>query len=103
MCVCVCVCYQQNFKTNYSKNSKLAVAQSVESSTADRRTQVQGSPGEKPSCMLMAPGACKISGGCNVLHVPIQNYTSWGTKAGEPSLPWRIKLGDGMSPDDPSG
>ena len=35
--------------------------------------------------MLMAPGVCKIRRRCNVLQVPIQNYTSGGTKAGEPS------------------
>ena len=40
----------------------------------------------------MAFGVCKIRRVCNILHVPIQNYTSGGTKAGEPTPPWQIKI-----------
>ena len=46
-------------------------------------------------CILftpVAPGAYKNRCGCNVLQVPIQKYTSGGTKAGEPSAPWWIKI-----------
>ena len=68
------------------------VAQSVESLALDQRARVRGSPGKKPSCILMAPGAWKIRRGCNVLQVPIQNYTSRGTKVKEPSSPWWIKI-----------
>ena len=68
------------------------VAQSVESLALDQRARVRGSPGKKPSCILMAPGAWKIRRGCNVLQVPIQNYTSGHTKAGEPSPPGLIKI-----------
>ena len=32
------------------------------------------------------------NGGCNVLQVPIQNYSFGDTKAGKPSPPWRIKI-----------
>ena len=44
-------------------------------------------------CTLMEPGACKICWGCNVLQVLIHpNYSSGGTKAGEPSPPWWMKI-----------
>ena len=46
--------------------------------------------GEKPSCTLMAPGACEIRHGCNVLQVNPPNYTPGSTKAGKPSTLWRI-------------
>ena len=41
----------------------------------------------------VTPSACKILRGCNVLQVPIQNYTSEGMKAGEPSPRGGSKLG----------
>ena len=47
------------------------IAQSVDSLSPDRRAGVRGSPGEKPTCMLMVPGACKIRRGCNVLLVSL--------------------------------
>ena len=49
---------------------------SVELSAPDRRDRVRGSPDETLPCTLMTPDACKIHRGCNVLKVPIQNYTS---------------------------
>ena len=55
------------------------------------RARVRGLPGDTPTCTLMGPGACKIRRGCNVLHVPSQNYTFIlfsikGTKAGSHPL-----------------
>ena len=41
---------------------------------------------------LIASGARKILRGCNVLQVPIQNYTSGGIKSEEPSPHLRIKI-----------
>ena len=49
-----------------------AVAESVEPSATDRRARVLNPPAETPSCTLMAPGACKIRRGFNVLEVLIQ-------------------------------
>ena len=65
---------------------------SVKHSAPDRRAEVRGSPGETSLCALMAPGECKIRHECNILQVPIQNHTSGGIKAREPSPPWRIKI-----------
>ena len=39
----------------------------------------------------MALGACKIRSGCNIPQVPIQYYTTGGTKVKELSPHWRIK------------
>ena len=50
------------------------VAQSLEYSALDQRTRVRRSPGKKPTCTQMEPGACKIRRGCNILQVPMQNY-----------------------------
>ena len=50
--------------------------------------RVRGLPEKTLPCTLMAPGACKIRRGRNVLQVPIQNYTSGGTKEGVQSPPW---------------
>ena len=51
---------------------KAMVAHSTEHSSTDRRTKVRSSAGRTPLCTLMAPGACKIWRGCDVLQVPIQ-------------------------------
>ena len=72
--------------------SRPAVAILDAHSAPDRRARVRDSRGEIPPCALMAPGACKIRRECNVLQVPFQNYTSGGTKAGELSPPWKIKI-----------
>ena len=45
----------------------------------------------KPPCTLMAPGACKIHHGCNVLQVPIQIITLGMPKRGS-IPPWQIKI-----------
>ena len=70
-----------------------AVVLSVDHSAPDRRARVRDSPDETPPWTLMTPGA-KICCGCNVLQVPIQNYTSGGTKMGEIEIvmacPWII-------------
>ena len=47
----------------------------------DISVRLVASPGEKPLCTLMAPGACKIRRGCNVLQVPIQ-IIPLGVKSG---------------------
>ena len=59
-------------RTNSRKFLSPGVSKSNEHSAPNRRAQVRGSSGEKPPCTLMAPGACKIRRGCNVLQVPIQ-------------------------------
>ena len=64
----------------------------VKHSDPDRHAWVRGSPDETPPCTLMSPGACKICHGFNVLLIPIQNYNSGATKAGELSPLWRINI-----------
>ena len=44
-----------------------AVGKSTEHSVPDRRARVSGSSGKTLPCTLMAPGACKIRRGYNVL------------------------------------
>ena len=48
------------------------MAESDERSALDLRARVRDSPGERLPCTLVAPGACKIRRGCNVLQVPMQ-------------------------------
>ena len=52
------------------------MALSAEHSAPDQRARVRGFPGflarETPPCTRMAPGACKIRRGCNVLQHTIQ-------------------------------
>ena len=54
------------------KTCGAVVAKPAEYSALDRRTFTRNSLGDTPPCMLMAPVACKILRGCNVLQVPIQ-------------------------------
>ena len=68
------------------------MAKSDESSAPDRRARVRGSPIETLPCTLVAPGACKIRRGCNILKVPIQIMPLGGIKVGEPSPPGRINI-----------
>ena len=68
------------------------VVLTVEHSDPERRAKVRGSPDETLPYALMAPGACNIHHGSNVLQVPNQNYKSGVTKAEKPSPPWRIKI-----------
>ena len=56
------------------------------------RAQIRGSPVKTPPCILMAPSTCKNRRGCNVLQISIQHFTSVGSKAGESSLQWWIKI-----------
>ena len=79
-----CISLLSSFMQN-----RVVVAQSIDSAHS---APYGGTPGEKPSCTLMAPGACRICRGCNALQVPIQNYSSGDTKAGEPAPPGRIKI-----------
>ena len=68
------------FKDRYLFSIGAAIAQSVESSTPNRRARIRGSP--KLPRTLMAPGVCKIRRGCNVLQVPTQiiplEVPKWG-------------------------
>ena len=59
---------------------------------------------QRPPCTLMAPGACKIRRGCNVLQVPCQKYL-WGYlgKVMASPLVQGSKLRDQLSPDQPTG
>ena len=75
---------RKNMKVSSTKPSKgrLNVVLSIDHSAPDRRARVLGLPDEILPRTLMAPGDCKIRCGRNVFLVPIQNYTSGGTKAG---------------------
>ena len=84
--------FEQVHKKEFLFITEATVAQSEEFSAPDRRPRVRGSPGEKPPCMLMTSDAYKICGEGNVLLVPFQITPLGGTKAGEPSHPWRIKI-----------
>ena len=84
---------------NIRKTWQAAVAQWVESSALDRGTLVRDSPSEKPSCRLMAPGACKIRRGCNALQVPIQIISL----SGKARHSVADQICNGMSPDHSSG
>ena len=74
------------------KNKGLAEAKSDQHSAANQRARVRDSLGKTLPCTLMAPGACKICRGCNVLHVPIQIIFLGISRGGEPSPPWKIKV-----------
>ena len=56
-----------SFSVSLPSLASAAVALSSEYSIPDRRARVRGSPSETPPCTLMAPGACKIRRGYNVL------------------------------------
>ena len=67
---------------NYEKGSSTFKEGSVSlvGRALDLRPEGPGSrlvADRRPPCTLMAPGACKIRRGCNVLHVPCQKYL-WG-------------------------
>ena len=77
-----------------------AVVQCVEHPAPDRIAWIRGSPGETLLYMLLAPGACKIRRGCNVLQVPTLNYTSaLGYKSGGASPSGKDQNCNVMSPD----
>ena len=62
-------------------------------SASDQRTKVWRLPGKTLPLKLMTLSACEIFCGCNVLQVLIHpNYSSRGTKAGELSPPWWMKI-----------
>ena len=68
------------------------VIQSAEHSTPDRWSRVRNSLAEAPPCMLMVPGACKISHGCIILQVPIQIMPLEILKRGSHALRRESKL-----------
>ena len=79
-----CISLLSSFMQN-----RVVVAQSIDSAHS---APYGGTPGEKPSCTLMAPGACRICRGCNALQVPIQIIPLGVPKRGKPSTPGQIKI-----------
>ena len=62
-----CILYQLSVLIFFLFIIRSAVAQSTEHSALDWSARVQDSPGKTLPCTLMAPSACKIHRGCNVL------------------------------------